>query len=142
ARLSGAGVLSQAGLCHHGPRCRLPLGIPEPDDGEAVGKLAGQSVPASIPIRAALPGEAPGLSRLCVRSKAHWGYDDAFLEEPRPSLTFDPAAIDAGRVFVAIDAHGGPLGGPLCGPLGDPLGVVDCCPLPEPGAFDLVHLFV
>jgi len=87
-------------------------------------------VPASITIRAALPGEASVLSRLCVRSKAHWGYDDAFLEQARRSLTIDPAAIDAGRVFVAIDARGGPLG------------VADCCPLPEPGAFDLVHLFV
>ena len=42
----------------------------------------------------------------------------------------DPAAIDAGRVFVATD-------------LADrSLGVADCCALPEPGAFDLLHLFV
>jgi GNAT superfamily N-acetyltransferase len=46
------------------------------------------------------------------------------------SLQIDPAAIDAGRVLVAADAGE------------QPLGVADCCELPEPGAFDLLHLFV
>ncbi len=83
-----------------------------------------------VRIRPARPGEAPALGALCVRSKAHWGYDAEFMRLSHRSLQIDPAAIDAGRVFVATDA-------------GDrPLGVADCCALPEPGAFDLLHLFV
>jgi GNAT superfamily N-acetyltransferase len=85
---------------------------------------------ASIRIRLALPGEAALLSGLCMRSKAHWGYDAQFLERSSRSLQIDPAAIDAGRVFVATGTGGGVLG------------VADCCALPELGAFDLLHLFV
>ena len=81
-------------------------------------------------IRLALPGEAALLSRLCLRSKAHWGYDAEFLERASRSLQIDPAAIDAGRVFVATGAGG------------EPVGVADCCALPEPGTFDLLHLFI
>ena len=95
------------------------------------GERGKQSLPPpSISIRLALPGEAPLLSRLCMRSKAHWGYDAQFLERASRSLQIDPVAIDAGRVFVATGAGGGVLG------------VADCCALPEPGAFDLLHLFV
>jgi GNAT superfamily N-acetyltransferase len=65
-----------------------------------------------------------------VRSKAHWGYDAQFMRQADRSLQIDPAAIAAGRVFVAT------------GRSGDLLGVVDCCALPEPGAFDLLHLFI
>ena len=85
---------------------------------------------ACIRIRLALPGEASSLSRLCVRSKSHWGYDAEFMQQAYRSLQIDPAAIAAGRVFVAT------------GKRGDLLGVADCCALPEPGAFDLLHLFV
>jgi GNAT superfamily N-acetyltransferase len=81
-------------------------------------------------IRLALPGEAALLSGLCMRSKAHWGYDAQFLERASRSLQIDPAAIEAGRVFVATEAGGGVLG------------VADCCALPEPGTFDLLHLFI
>jgi len=85
---------------------------------------------ACIRIRLALPGEAPLLSGLCVRSKSYWGYDAEFMQQAHRSLQIDPAAIDAGRAFVATDARGGVLG------------VADCCALPEPGVFDLLHLFV
>ena len=83
-----------------------------------------------VPIRLARPGEAPALGALCVRSKAHWGYDAQFMRLSHRSLQIDPAAIDAGRVFVAADGRD------------EPLGVADCCALPAPGAFDLLHLFV
>ena len=96
--------------------------------GRETGKEEAQA--AFFRIRRALPGEAALLSRLCMRSKAHWGYDAQFLERASSSLQIDPAAIDAGRVFVATGASGGVLG------------VVDCCALPEPGAFDLMHLFI
>ncbi|TMJ72457.1 MAG: GNAT family N-acetyltransferase, partial [Alphaproteobacteria bacterium] len=75
-------------------------------------------------------GEARALGALCVRSKAHWGYDAEFMQLSHRSLQIDPAAIDAGRVFVATDEDD------------EPLGVADCSALPEPGAFDLLHLFV
>lgn len=85
---------------------------------------------APIRIRLARPGEAPALGALCVRSKARWGYDAQFMRLSYRSLQIDPDAIDAGRVFVATDARD------------EPLGVADCCALPEPGVFDLLHLFV
>ena len=88
------------------------------------------SLSACIRIRPALPGEAPLLSGLCVRSKSYWGYDAEFMQQAHRSLQIDPAAIDAGRVFVATHSRGGVLG------------VADCCALPEPGVFDLLHLFV
>src|SRR5262245_38456363 len=85
---------------------------------------------ACLRIRLAVPGEAALLSGLCMRSKAHWGYDAQFLERASRSLQIDPAAIEAARVFVATGAGG------------DVLGVADCCALPEPGTFDLLHLFI
>jgi len=61
-------------------------------------------------IRAARPEEAAALSALCLRAKAHWGYDGAFLAQCRDALTVDPTAIRAGDVFVAIDALDHPIG--------------------------------
>jgi GNAT superfamily N-acetyltransferase len=87
-------------------------------------------MPAPVRIRLARRGEAPALSALCIRSKAHWGYDAEFMRLSFVSLQIDPAAVAAGRVLVAVDA-------------GDrPLGVADCAALAQPGTFDLVHLFV
>ena len=83
-----------------------------------------------VRIRLAQAGEARALGALCLRSKAHWGYDAEFMQLSHRSLQIDPAAIDAGRVFVATDEDD------------EPLGVADCSALPEPGAFDLLHLFV
>ena len=84
----------------------------------------------TIAIRLARREEAAALSALCVRSKAHWGYDAEFMRLSHSSLQIDPAAIEAGRVFVATDATG------------TLLGVADGCKLPEAGSFDLLHLFV
>lgn len=50
------------------------------------------------------------MSDLCLRAKAHWGYDPAFLERCRDALTVDPAAIRAGDVFVATDSEDRPVG--------------------------------
>src|SRR5262245_10856127 len=80
-------------------------------------------------IRLARPDEAPALSDICVRSKAHWGYDSEFMRLSWRSLQIDPAAIVAGRVFVAVDARD------------EPLGVVDCVLLGDDDV-DLMHLFV
>jgi GNAT superfamily N-acetyltransferase len=83
---------------------------------------------ATVRIRPARRDEASALGALCVRSKAHWGYDAAFMRLSWRSLQIDPAAIDESRVFVAVDEADRPLG------------VVDCAFLGEDA--DLMHLFV
>ncbi len=59
-------------------------------------------------IRAARPDEADALTRLCIRSKAHWGYDAAFMALSAPSLAVRPE--DIARVRVVVDAADRPLG--------------------------------
>jgi ribosomal protein S18 acetylase RimI-like enzyme len=46
-----------------------------------------------VAIRPARPHEADVLTDLAVRSKAHWGYDAAFMEDALPDLTVTPEAI-------------------------------------------------
>lgn len=55
---------------------------------------------ASAAIRPARPGESEALSRLTLRSKAHWGYDDAFLDACRDELLVTEDAIASGSVAV------------------------------------------
>ncbi|MGH8981823.1 MAG: GNAT family N-acetyltransferase [Acidimicrobiales bacterium] len=52
-------------------------------------------------LRPATPDEATELSELALRSKAVWGYDDAFLEACRAELTLDAARLDELRIVVA-----------------------------------------
>jgi GNAT superfamily N-acetyltransferase len=54
-------------------------------------------------IRSAQAGEAEFLTALCVRSKAHWGYDDTFMRLSQASLTVCDADIASGRVLAATD---------------------------------------
>ncbi len=54
-----------------------------------------------ITIRRARPPEAPALTDLALRSKALWGYDDAFMALCRAELTVRPEAIAKGEVWVA-----------------------------------------
>ncbi|HET9167808.1 MAG TPA: GNAT family N-acetyltransferase [Actinospica sp.] len=65
-------------------------------------------------IRAARPDEAAQLSELAQRSKAHWGYDAAFLEACREELTLAPGQITERRTQVAVsrepDTDGALLG--------------------------------
>jgi GNAT superfamily N-acetyltransferase len=56
-------------------------------------------------IRAARPDEAPALSAMALRSKAHWGYDDAFMQACVAELTVTPRTIETQPVFV-LDAAG------------------------------------
>ena len=58
----------------------------------------------TISIRRARADEAGLLSDLAFRSKAHWGYPTAWLEQWRPALTVDPQALEAAPTFVAVDA--------------------------------------
>ena len=70
-------------------------------------------------IRAARPGEAAGLTALCLRSKAHWGYDAEFMQLCVPSLTVGEQSIAEGRVLVAIDGTGRTAGTVSVGRDGD-----------------------
>jgi GNAT superfamily N-acetyltransferase len=65
-------------------------------------------------VRPARREEAELLSSLCVRSKAHWGYDAEFMRLSLSALQIDAAAIAEGRVLVAADERDVPLGVASC----------------------------
>ncbi|ONI74824.1 hypothetical protein ALI144C_39200 [Actinosynnema sp. ALI-1.44] len=52
-------------------------------------------------LRAARPDEAVALSELTMRSKAHWGYDAAFLADCQDVLRLRPDDVVARRTVVA-----------------------------------------
>ncbi|MFB4424505.1 GNAT family N-acetyltransferase [Streptomyces sp. QL37] len=52
-------------------------------------------------LRPGLPGEAAALTGLALRSKAHWGYDEAFMAACRDELTVRPGDTAGGRAVVA-----------------------------------------
>ena len=79
-------------------------------------------------VRPAQAGEGGSLSALCVRSKAHWGYDATFMAQSARSLTVGEGDIADGRVLVAVDAAGMPTG--------------VACVVPEGVVADLDMLFV
>ena len=57
-------------------------------------------------IRPASAGEAAALSALALRSKAHWGYDAAFLDACRAELTLRDDELASRRTLVAEVASG------------------------------------
>ena len=63
-----------------------------------------------VSIRTAKPGEGESLTALCMRSKAHWGYDAAFMRKCAAALLVSEASIAAGRVLVATDDAGRTIG--------------------------------
>lgn len=60
----------------------------------------------ALSIRDARPDEAAMLSELAFRSKAHWGYDDEFLEACRADLTVTPREIAESATFVCEGVTG------------------------------------
>ncbi len=72
--------------------------------------MASDTPPADrFRIRPGRPDEAAMLGGLALRSKAHWGYDQAFLEACRAELMFEPAEIATRRIHVA-EADGRVIG--------------------------------
>ena len=65
---------------------------------------------AMVSIRTARAGETDSLTELCVRSKAHWRYDAAFMARSAAALSVSEADIAAGRVLVAVDDGGRTIG--------------------------------
>ncbi|WP_327670375.1 MULTISPECIES: GNAT family N-acetyltransferase [unclassified Streptomyces] len=64
----------------------------------------------SARLRPARPDEAERLSALALRSKAHWGYDEAFMAACVDELTLHPSEVTRRRTTVAEDADGRLLG--------------------------------
>ena len=54
-----------------------------------------------IQLRDALPSEFPYLDGLCLRSKAVWGYDDAFMAACRAELKLHPDDLRTTQLQVA-----------------------------------------
>ena len=84
----------------------------------------------TIQIREPKTDESDALTQLCVRSKAHWGYDEEFMRLSRPGLTVTPEMIAEGRVLVAEDEDLGVLG------------VASLEAMPEAAHYDLALMFV
>ncbi len=59
------------------------------------------------------------LTALCVRSKAHWGYDAEFMRLSAASLRVSSADIALGRVLVAADGKDRAIGVASVMPEGD-----------------------
>src|SRR5262245_12186483 len=53
-------------------------------------------------LRAARPDEADLLTDLCLRSKAVWGYDEAFMRACRAELTLSPDDFVTSSLAVAV----------------------------------------
>jgi predicted N-acetyltransferase YhbS len=81
-------------------------------------------------IRLARIEEAAALSELCIRSKAVWGYDEAFMALARVVLEVSPGQIAAGDVWVAT------------GDDGEVAGMVALGPAEQPNTLDLDKLFI
>lgn len=65
---------------------------------------------SDVAIRPARPDEAAALSALALRSKGHWGYDEAFLAACVDDLRIDPTWCD-GREVVVVAERAGRLAG-------------------------------
>ena len=59
-------------------------------------------------LRPARPDEAELLTELCLRSKAVWGYDEAFMRACRAELTLSPADLRARRCRLRSTATRSP----------------------------------
>lgn len=102
-----------------------PSPFPDADDAGAYNARMDD-----VQIRPARAEEAEMLSALCRRSKAHWGYDAAFLRLSANSLAVPRDLIARGCVLVAEDASG------------TAAGIASIDALERQGDYDLVHMFV
>lgn len=58
---------------------------------------------SNVELRKAMAEDLRAASALCLRSKAHWGYDDAFMDACRPELTLTQRDLDDDHVVVSFD---------------------------------------
>ncbi|PCJ95164.1 MAG: GNAT family N-acetyltransferase [Hyphomicrobiales bacterium] len=52
-------------------------------------------------IRRATKGDCKAISEMCMRSKAHWGYDDAFMQACKDELALHPHELKTCDVALA-----------------------------------------
>lgn len=64
----------------------------------------------AVRIRRARPHEADGLTALARRSKAHWGYDAAFMERAATEMVVTAADVESHEVWVLEDERGEIIG--------------------------------
>ena len=76
---------------------------------EIVGTAVARRARRPATMRRARPQEASALSALALRSKAHWGYDAAFLESCRADLTLSVHDVATSLVYV-LEAERGIAG--------------------------------
>lgn len=99
-----------------------------------------------VTLRPARPDEAGALSALARRSKAHWGYSEAFLAACADELTLtaEQCTPGAGRVSVTVAERGTDAAEVTAGSGGAaggrPVGFVALEVTPPEG--ELLHLFV
>ena len=63
-----------------------------------------------VQVRSAKPGESPSLTALCVRSKAHWGYDAGFMDRIRDAMSLSPTDVADDEVWALEDGTGRVVG--------------------------------
>lgn len=90
-----------------------------------VPSVAPPSRPEPLRIRDARLDECEALSALCLRSKAHWGYDDGFIAACAPYLRVEEDSIAKGLAFIALDHEDRILGVCQLHPGDAPAGTLD-----------------
>lgn len=60
----------------------------------------------SVTLRRATPADCAQLTAIALRSKAHWGYDDAFMAACIDELTVTPDTLGAGETWLAETKDG------------------------------------
>lgn len=68
-------------------------------------KVAGAEIQYQCRIRAAVGDDASALSSLAMRSKAHWGYDEDFMNRCRGELTYSAKQILAPGYDFQVCEH-------------------------------------
>jgi hypothetical protein len=64
--------------------------------------MASSNMTNPITIRSATEHEAGEISELAMRSKAHWGYSQEFLEACREELTVTPESINSADLHYVV----------------------------------------
>ncbi|HEX2221425.1 MAG TPA: GNAT family N-acetyltransferase [Candidatus Limnocylindria bacterium] len=60
-------------------------------------------------VRRARPEEADELTALALRSKAHWGYDEAFMQASAATIVITAASVELDEVWV-LEEDARPVG--------------------------------
>ena len=75
------------------------------DHREASGRQ-GKELAGEFTLRRAVADDAAALTDIALKSKAYWGYDQAFMDACRDELTVTEASMRLGETWLAEDADG------------------------------------